>query len=90
MGLGYVEKGVPSRLYGRVPEGSGKGLGNLTDDLTEPLTPDLTWVLTDGLTESRVAGVQAGWRGGQESTEITKCPMCESCPQYAVPPHTHR
>lgn len=50
-GLGYMEKGVPSRLYRRVPEGLGRGLGNLTERLTESLTPDLTDHLTAGLTK---------------------------------------
>ncbi len=49
--LGYMEKGVPSRLYRRVPEGLGRGLGNLTERLTESLTPDLTDHLTAGLTK---------------------------------------
>lgn len=51
MVLGYVEKGVPSREYGELPEGSGKGLRNLTDDLTAGLTGRLTDRLTHGLTE---------------------------------------
>lgn len=51
VGLGCVQKGVPSRLYGRVPDGSNEGLRNLTDGLTEPLTSRLTSCLPRGLTE---------------------------------------
>lgn len=49
--LGYVEKGVPSREYGELPEGSGKGRRNLTERLTACLTTRLTGHLTHGLTE---------------------------------------
>ncbi|SKX80228.1 Uncharacterised protein [Mycobacteroides abscessus subsp. abscessus] len=49
--LGYVQKGVPSRANGRVPESSGKGAGNLTEHLTAGLTSCLTWYLTTVLTE---------------------------------------
>lgn len=51
MALGYVQKGVPSRANGRVPESSGKGAGNLTEHLTAGLTSCLTWYLTTVLTE---------------------------------------
>lgn len=49
--LGYVEKSVPSRLYGSVLDGVSEGLRNLTDDLTAGLTGRLTDRLTHGLTE---------------------------------------
>lgn len=64
VGLRYVEKGVPSRAYGRVPEGSEEGLRNLTERLTACLTSRLTEHLTAGLTKSGFREVQ---RGGQDA-----------------------
>lgn len=56
VGLGNVEKGVPSRAYRGVPEESEEGVGNLTNGLTLDLTSRLTDHLTHGLTKSRVRG----------------------------------
>lgn len=63
VGLGYVQKGFSSRLYGRVPEGSKEGAANLTEPLTACLTTRLTHHLTTGLTESADSGVPWGGAG---------------------------
>lgn len=56
VGLGYVQKGVPSRLYGSACPTSIEGARNLTGDLTLDLTSRLTCYLTVGLTERGGAG----------------------------------
>lgn len=50
VGLGYVQKGFSSRLYGRVPSSKIKGRGNLTGRLTPCLTARLTGYLPRDLT----------------------------------------
>ncbi|SIF22439.1 Uncharacterised protein [Mycobacteroides abscessus subsp. abscessus] len=72
--LGYMEKGVPSRLYRRVPSPKIKGVGNLTGGLTEPLTSCLTGVLTAGLTESRDSEGRAGGEGVRSPLKSPNAP----------------
>lgn len=63
VGLGYVEKGFPSRLYGSVPVPKIKRAGNLTERLTPHLPDRLTRYLTVELTKAGIRELRVGARG---------------------------